>query len=202
MCRLFPERYRNGFKLTVHAEELDKPYHWRKPRRVFVNTVSDTFHPDVPDEINRRAFGVMRDCGQHDFQILTKRPERMREFARTTEWPRNVWAGTTIENNDYVFRADILRKVPASVRFISYEPALGPLPDLDLAGIDLVIMGGESGPGFRPMDPDWAREMRDRCVSEGVAFFLKQYAGLHPKTLGRELDGVMWDGMPSPRTGN
>ena len=136
------------------------------------------------------------------YLTLTKRPERMLEYAKSHPWPENVWAGVTIENNDYVHRADILRQIPAPVRFISAEPLLGPLPDLDLTGIDWLIVGGESGPGFRPMDPDWARDLRDRCIEENVAFFFKQYAGYQPKKLGRELDGRVWSEMPNGTESN
>lgn len=196
LMAIFPVRYRNGFKFTLQPQELGKPYHWRKARRVFVNTVSDSFHKDMPDEYLDRMFTVMRECWRHTFLLLTKRPERMLQYSKTADFPDNVWAGTTIEHNDYVERADLLREVPAAVRFISAEPLLGPLSDLDLTGIDWVIVGGESGKGFRPMDPDWARDLRDRCVAAGVAFYFKQWAGTKPKELGRELDGVIWDEMP------
>jgi protein gp37 len=197
-----PHKYHNGFTLTLQPEELKKPYRWHKPRLVFVCSMSDVFHEDVPDYYLRDVFGMMHECDRHTFQVLTKRPERMLQFSHTIEWPKNVWAGVTIERNDYVYRADLLHQIPASVRFISAEPLLGPLPDLDLTGIDQLIVGGESGPGWRPMDVEWARDLRDRCFAVGTAFHFKQFAGLHPKRRGRELDGVMWDGMPSPRTGN
>lgn len=191
-----PHKYANGFALTLHPDELGKPYGWRKPRRVFVCSMGDLFHVQVPDEFLRLVFDVMRDCERHTFQVLTKRPERMAEFARSIEWPSNVWAGVSIERNDYVGRADILRELPAPVRFISAEPLLGPLPDLDLTDIAQLIVGGESGPGWRPMDADWARDLRDRCTASGVSFFFKQWAALHPKKLGHELDGQVWQQMP------
>jgi protein gp37 len=191
-----PHKYGNGFALTLHPGELQRPYRWRKPRLVFVCSMSDVFHEDVPQDFLVDLFKVMRDTPKHTYQVLTKRPERMVEFAKSVAWPMNVWAGTTVERNDYVHRADALRKIPAQVRFISAEPLLGPLPDLDLSGIEKLIVGGESGPGRRPMEAEWVRELRDRCLDDGVAFHFKQWAGLHPKRLGRELDGVTWDEMP------
>lgn len=192
-----PVRYRNGFDLTLQPKDLDKPRHWRKPRLVFVCSMSDLFHEDVPDAYLHQVFDVMEECSQHTFQVLTKRPERMLSFSESISWPANVWAGTTIERNDYVSRADTLRQVPSAVRFISAEPLLGPLPDLDLTSIDQLIVGGESGRGWRPMEADWVRDLRDRCVTESVGFHFKQWAGLHPKKLGRDLDGRTWDEMPA-----
>lgn len=190
------DKYVNEASLTLHPQCLDEPRRWRKPRTVFVCSMADLFHEDVPFEFIRQVFKVMAECGQHTFQVLTKRPERMAEFAQTIEWPSNVWAGTSIEANAYVRRADALRQVPAQVRFISAEPLLAPLPDLELEGIHWVIVGGESGKGWRPLDPDWARDLRDQCVRGNVAFFFKQYAAFQPKKLGRELDGIVWDEMP------
>lgn len=194
--RMGKAKYADGFAVRTHPAALDEPLRVKKPCLFFVGSMGDNFHEEVPLTFLHEQFAVMRECPQHVFMMLTKRPARMLEFSESIGWPRNVWAGATIEHNDYVFRADILREVPAPVRFISYEPALGPLPDLDLRGIDLVIMGGESGPRFRPMDADWAREMRDRCIASGVAFHFKQWSGVRPKALGRELDGVVWDEMP------
>jgi protein gp37 len=160
--------------------------------------MGDLFHPDVPSAFIRQVFDVMRATPQHTYQVLTKRPERMALFAKTIEWPDNVWAGTTIEHNDYAGRADFLCQVPAPVRFVSAEPLLGDLIDLELDGIDWVIAGGESGPNWRPMELEWVRNLRDYCVSDCVAFFFKQYAGFQPKSLGRELDGQVWDQVPHP----
>ena len=199
-CERGVPKYANGFDLTMHWELLDEPLHHRKPQLVFVGSMCDIFHADVTDEFLVALFDVMRRTPQHTYQLLTKRPERMAEFAKTIEWPKNVWAGTTIEHNDYVNRADFLREIPAPVRFLSCEPLLGPLADLDLTGIDWVICGGESGEGWRPMDSDWARALRDRCVDAKVAFLFKQWAARFPKKLGRELDGVIWDEMPKPAT--
>jgi protein gp37 len=183
-----------GFGLTLHPDKLDQPLHWRKPRRVFVNSMSDVGHKAVPEEFIGSVFDVMGRCPQHSFQVLTKRPKRMSRVVRAYYDGRdplpNVWLGTSIENADYVQRADLLRDAPAAVRFISAEPLLGPLTGLDLAGIDWLIVGGESGRDYRPMDTDWARELRDRCQAEGVAFFMKQMSALHS---GAELEDLPAD---------
>lgn len=169
-------------------ERLELPLRWRRPRRVFVDSMSDLFHPGVPDEFVAAVFGVMVRARQHTFQVLTKRPRRMERFTRWTEDapPPNVWLGTSIEANRYVYRADWLRAASAAVRFVSLEPLLGPLPDLDLAGIDWVIVGGESGGGARPAHPAWVRDIRDRCLAEGTSFFFKQWGTWAPADgLGR-----------------
>jgi protein gp37 len=188
--RRFDEHGKMGVRL--HPDRLDKPLHWRKPRRVFVNSLSDLFHPDVPDRFISRVFQVMGSTQRHTYQVLTKRQQRMAQWMpanfvvdEAKGWPgyqRNVWLGTSIENDRYTFRADHLRATPAAVRFLSCEPLIGPLPSLDLTGIDWCIIGGESGPGARPMDPEWARDIVERCDTAGVAVFVKQ-AG---KVLGRE----------------
>jgi protein gp37 len=188
--------YANGFKLSLHESMLDQPLHWRKPRRVFVNSMSDLFHRDVPDEYILRVFGVMRRAAQHQFQVLTKRSERLAGIAGEIDWPKNVWMGVSVENADYTFRIDHLRETGAAVKFLSVEPLLGPLRALDLGGIDWVIVGGESGPGARPMSPGWVAEIRDQCVEAGVAFFFKQWGGVNKGRTGRELDGRTWDEMP------
>ncbi|MGO9248201.1 MAG: DUF5131 family protein, partial [Solirubrobacteraceae bacterium] len=172
---------------------------WHRPRVVFVNSMSDLFHEDIPDEFVADVFDVMVRAKQHTFQILTKRHERLAELAPQLPWPRNVWMGVTIENRRFVHRADSLREVPAAVRFISAEPLLGPLEGLDLDGIDWLIAGGESGPRHRRIDPGWATELRDRCLHEGVAFFFKQWGGQRPKSGGRELAGRQWNDMPKPK---
>jgi protein gp37 len=189
--------YVNCFKVTMHPDLLLTPGKWRKPRLVFACSMSDLFHEDVPDEFIKQVFQTMKAATGQTFQVLTKRPERMVQFSNTIEWPSNVWAGVTIEHNDYVGRADLLRQVRgARVLFISAEPLLGPLPDLDLAYIDQVIVGGESGQGWRPMEAEWALDLRDRCIGSGIAFFFKQWAAFHPKRLGRVLDGREWKQMP------
>jgi protein gp37 len=192
-----------GFALTLHPDRLDDPKRWRKPRMVFVNSMSDLFHKDVPSAFLERVWETMEACPRHTFQILTKRPKRLRNetlrmWQRYTEPLPNVWLGTSIESDDYVWRADYLRDAIAAVRFISAEPLLGPLPSLDLAGIDWLIVGGESGPEHRPIRAEWVRDLRDRCQENGVAFFFKQWGGRTPKAGGRTLDGHMWDEMPEP----
>jgi protein gp37 len=168
---------------------------------IFVNSMSDLFHEEIPFEFLREIFDVMVAAEQHTFQILTKRHERLMELAPLLPWPPNVWMGVTIENRRFVHRADALRSVESVVRFISAEPLLGPLEGLDLHGIDWVIAGGESGPRFRRVKSEWLRDLRDRCQAEGVAFFFKQWGGIRPKTGGRTLDGRTWDEMPrSPAT--
>ena len=190
-------RYRNGFDLTLQEDVVEQPLTWRRPRRVFVNSMSDLFHVDVPAAFIARVFATMVAAPQHSFQILTKRPERVVELAGELPWPTNVWMGTSIERQDYAWRSSMLRKVPARVRFLSVEPLLGPIPRLPLTGIDWVIVGGESGPGARRMDPEWARSIRDQCVSRAVPFFFKQWGGPNKKATGRELDGEFWDQYPA-----
>jgi protein gp37 len=190
--------YEQGFDLRLWPERLDVPLRWRRPRVVFVNSMSDLFHEDIPDDYVAEVFDVMVRAEQHTFQVLTKRHERLAELAPQLPWPRNVWMGVTIENRRFVHRADALREVPAAVRFISAEPLLGPLERLDLEGIDWLIAGGESGPRHRRIDAAWVTELRDRCQDEDVAFFFKQWGGHRPKTGGRELDGREWNEMPIP----
>jgi protein gp37 len=188
--------YEQGFDLRLWPERLTAPLRWTKPRRIFVNSMSDLFHEEIPDEFVRDVFAVMQEASWHQFQILTKRHERLAELAPRLPWADNVWMGVTIENNRWVRRADYLRSVPAVVRFISAEPLLGPLPDLDLTGIHWLIAGGESGPVRRAPNPEWFADLRDRCLAEGVAFFFKQWGGRSPKAGGRELDGRTWDEFP------
>jgi protein gp37 len=188
--------YEQGFDLRLWPERLDQPMRWKRSRMVFVNSMSDLFHERIPEEFIRDVFAIMQLADHHTFQILTKRHERLAELAPTLPWPDNVWMGVSIENRRFVHRADYLREVAAAVRFISAEPLLGPLEGLDLSGIHWLIAGGESGPGHRPMRIEWARELRNRCAHEGVAFFFKQWGGRHPKSGGRLLDGDTWDEMP------
>ena len=182
--------------VLLHPERLGTPLKWRRPRMIFVNSMSDLFHELVALEFIQDVFEVMREASQHTFQVLTKRHERLAAIAPLLDWPANVWMGVSIENNRWVSRADYLRRVPAAVRFISAEPLLGPLDDLELSGIDWLIAGGESGPRHRPVDPVWVLDLRDRCQDADVAFFLKQWGGRTPKAGGRELDGRTWDEMP------
>ena len=193
-----PANRADPFSPRFWEERLEMPRRWREPRRIFVNSMSDVFHAHFSIEQIRRVFAVMKSCSQHQFQLLTKRPERAARLCDQLEWPVNVWIGTSIEDMRVACRADSLRRVPAAVRFISAEPLLGPLDGLDLTGIHWVIGGGESGAGFRAVDPAWARGLRDHCVTAGVAFFWKQWGGLRPKSGGRELDGRAWDEYPVP----
>ena len=190
------ERYKNGFRLALHEDALAVPRTWRSPRLVFVNSMSDLFHERVPLPFIRRVFQVMTDCPRHTFQILTKRPQIAAEHASQLNWPRNVWLGTSIENATALVRIRHLRRIPAAIRFLSVEPLLEPIPSLPLTGIDWVIVGGESGPGCRPMEPWWVRDIRDRCVAHGVPFFFKQWGGVNKKKTGRELDGRFWNEIP------
>lgn len=188
--------YANGFEVICHPRTLDLPLTWSKPSDVFVNSMSDLFHEDVPIAFVQRVFGVMQQARRHRFQVLTKRSERLAELAAELPWPVNVWMGVSVENADYLHRLDHVRQVPAAVRFVSLEPLLGPVPDLDLTGIGWVIVGGESGPGARPMQPEWAAQVRDICLRQQVPFFFKQWGGVNKKRAGRLLDGRTWDGMP------
>jgi protein gp37 len=192
--------YEQGFDLKLWPKRLDQPLRWKRPRTIFVNSMSDLFHEEIPDEFVEKVFQVMGEADWHVFQILTKRHERLLELGRNLEWPPNVWMGVSIENRRFVHRADFLREVPAAVRFISAEPLLGPLGGLDLSGIDWLIAGGESGPGHRPVSEEWLFELRDRCLEDNVAFFFKQWGGARPKTGGRLLDGHTWDQMPVARS--
>lgn len=191
--------YANGFELTLHEHMLDAPLRWKKPRLVFVNSMSDLFHKDAPEEFILRVFEVMARASWHVFQVLTKRSDRLAQLSARIDWPDNVWMGVSVESADYAFRIDHLRQTQARLRFLSIEPLLGPIPDLALAGIDWVIVGGESGPGARPMAQQWARDIRDQCRTAGVPFFFKQWGGVNKKRTGRELDGRTWDEMPETR---
>jgi protein gp37 len=188
--------YARGFRVATHPEMLDLPLQWRRPQTVFVNSMSDLFHEDVPDRFVRRIFAVMNRARRHRFQALTKRAERMERLAAKLVWTDNIWMGVTVENASAVARIDALRRTPARVKFLSMEPLLGPIPDLDLSGIDWVIVGGESGPGARPMETDWVLDIRDRCAASRVPFFFKQWGGVRKKAAGRELDGRLWNQMP------
>ncbi len=190
-----------GFGLQVHHDALEIPHRWRTGRVIFVNSMSDLFHPGVPLDFIRKVFAVMADTAHHTYQILTKRSRRLALVADQLVWPSNVWMGVSIESSPYGFRIDHLRSVDAAVRFVSAEPLLGPLPDLDLSSIDWLIAGGESGPGARPMEQAWVRDLRDQCGAAGVAFFFKQWGGRTPKAGGRSLDGALHDEMPVARAG-
>ena len=200
----FAERFRgvpnhpfeHGFDLRLVPTALDLPRTWKRGRLVFVNSMSDLFHEDVPDEYIARVFDVMRACPQHRFQVLTKRHERLAELAPGLRWPTNVWMGVSVESARYFERIERLQAVPANVRFLSLEPLLGPMPALPLTGIDWVIVGGESGRRPRAVDPEWVREIRDQCRAARVPFFFKQWGGRNKKAAGRRLDGREWSQMP------
>lgn len=185
-----------GFALTLHEDTLAAPYGWRAPRLVFVDSMSDLFHPEVPLAFIQKVFAVMADTPRHTYQILTKRSKRLAALALDLDWPPNVWMGVSVENDRYTFRIDHLRSVDAAVRFVSAEPLLGPLPGLDLSLIHWLIAGGESGPNARPMEKAWVRGLRDQCREANVAFFFKQWGGRTPKAGGRELDGALHNEMP------
>jgi protein gp37 len=191
--------YQNGFELTLHPHVLELPLTWKKPRTIFVNSMSDLFHHDVPAEFVLQVFDTMRRAHWHTFQVLTKRSDRLLELDVQIEWPDNVWMGVSVENANYAFRADHLRQTHAQTKFLSVEPFLGPIPNLNLEEIDWVIVGGESGPGARPMKEEWVLEIRDRCREFGTAFFFKQWGGVNKKRTGRELDGRTWDELPPAR---
>lgn len=186
-----------GFAITLHEAALRQPYTWGGRRTVFVNSMSDLFHARVPLDFVRRVFDVIADTPQHTYQVLTKRSSRLPRLASKLDWPSNLWLGVSVEDDERLSRVDDLREVPAAVRFLSCEPLLGPLSNLSLEGIDWVITGGESGPHARPLDPDWVREIRDKCREAGVPFFHKQWGGRTPKAGGRELDGRTWSDMPT-----
>ena len=190
-------KYRNGFRTTIHPGTLGEPLRWRKPRVVFVNSMSDLFHREVPTAFIERVFAVMNRASRHTFQVLTKRPRRAVTLSRHLDWTPNIWLGTSIESEETLFRLPMLRETGARTKFLSLEPLLGPLPGLRLGGVDWVIAGGESGPGARPMEAAWVRDIRDRCRREGVPFFFKQWGGVFKKRTGRLLDGRTWDEMPA-----
>jgi len=190
-------KYANGFKLTLHEDVLEQPLGWKKPQMIFVNSMSDLFHEDVPLEFIHRVFDVMRRASWHTFQVLTKRSKRLRELNPEIDWPANVWMGVSVENQDYTFRIEHLRRTDAHVKFLSLEPLLGPLPRLNLRGIDWVIVGGESGPGARPMAEEWVIDIRNQCLAAHVPFFFKQWGGVRKKQAGRVLRERTWDQVPA-----
>ena len=190
------KNYVRGFELAIHRDALETPMRWRKPRTVFVNSMSDIFHEEVPPWFIDQTFDVMRQAYWHRFQILTKRSKRLLELSRTLPWSPNIWMGVSIESKRFEFRADHLRRTGAAIKFLSLEPLLGPVPELNLQGIDWVIVGGESGPRSRPLDPTWVIGIRDQCLKEAVPFFFKQWGGVNKRKAGRELENRTWDQMP------
>jgi protein gp37 len=188
--------YANGFELTLQDQMLELPLRWKRSKRIFVNSMSDMFHLDVPVEFIRRAFDVMRRANWHEYQVLTKRSERLLALDAQLEWQPQIWMGVSVESARFQHRIDHLRATSAHVKFLSLEPLLGPLANLDLRNIDWVIVGGESGPHARAMDASWVVDIRDQCHKAGVAFFFKQWGGVFKSRTGRELEGRTWDQMP------
>jgi protein gp37 len=194
--------YANGFELTLHEHTLDMPLRWKKPRLVFVNSMSDLFHEDAPDEFIQRVFDVMRRAPWHVFQVLTKRAERLARLSPKIDWPDNVWMGVSVERKDYTYRIDFLRRTGAKLRFLSLEPLLGPLHGLNLNSVQWVIVGGESGPGARPLEGTWVTDIRDQCLAAEVPFFFKQWGGVFKSRNGRTLEGRIWNDMPKVEQSN
>lgn len=188
--------YINGFKLATHEHLLRQPLKWKRPQMIFVNSMSDLFHQKVSIDFILKVFKIMEQAKQHKFQILTKRSSHLLELDETLFWPKNVWMGVSIESADYVFRLNDLRKTGAAIKFVSFEPLLGPIPNLDLSKIDWVIVGGESGPKARPMSPTWVRDIREQCKKTDTPFFFKQWGGINKKKAGRIFEGRTWDDMP------
>jgi len=188
--------YANGFKLTIHEHALKLPLKWKKPQTIFVNSMSDLFHKDVPEEFILKVFNVMNNAPWHTFQILTKRAERLAKVSDRLVWGKNIWMGVSVENADYIYRIDNLRKTKAKVKFISFEPLIDKIEMVNLQGVDWVIVGGESGPKARHMSPEWVTNLRDQCLAQKVPFFFKQWGGINKKKTGRLLDGRTWDEMP------
>lgn len=188
--------YAHGFRVTLHHHALEIPLRWKKPRTIFVNSMSDLFHKNISFDFISKVFDVMRRASHHRFQILTKRSGRLLKLSSKLIWPENVWMGVTVENADCRFRIDDLRQTPAVIKFISFEPLLDPIPNIDLEGIDWVIVGGESGPRARPMKPQWPIDIRDQCLDADVSFFFKQWGGINKKKTGRILDGCVWNQTP------
>lgn len=189
--------YRNGFEVALHEDALDLPLRWKRPQAIFVNSMSDLYHPNVPLRFIKKVFATMHEAHWHRYQILTKRAERLAEISGKLPWAPNIWQGVTVEHADYAHRIDLLRQTGAHIKFLSLEPLLGPMPKLKLRGIDWVIVGGESGPGARPMAAEWVTDIRDQCQKAGVAFHFKQWGGVFKKRNGRLLEGRTWDELPA-----
>ena len=190
------DSYRRGFEVSLHPEILAKPLSWKTPQTIFVNSMSDLFHEDIPDEFIASIFDVMKKASWHRFQILTKRSERLFEMNALLDWPENVWMGVTVERSDYAYRVDHLRQTNARIKFLSLEPLLGEINNIDLTNIDWVIVGGESGPNARPVAAEWIRDIRNQCIVAEVPFFFKQWGGVNKKKAGRLLDNRVWSQMP------
>lgn len=193
-------KYKNGFALTLHEDIVEQPLHWKKPRIIFTASMSDMFHEKIPVAFILKIFAVMRKANWHIFQILTKRSKRLLEINPKIPWAPHIWMGVTVESADYLWRIEHLRKTRAYTKFLCMEPLLGPIPDLNLQGIDWVILGGESGPGARPMKKEWVIQVRDRCIDAKVPFFFKQWGGVNKKKTGRLLEGKLWEQTPPAKT--
>ena len=194
------KNYQNGFDVTTHQHMLLSPFEWRTPKKIFVNSMSDLFHKEVPDEFIEKVFDVMQHADHHNYQVLTKRSQRLAALASQMALTENIWMGVSVETEDYLFRIDHLRETPAHIKFISFEPLLEPITDIDLTGIDWVIVGGESGPGARPILKEWVTGIRDKCLDFDVPFFFKQWGGVRKKKTGRLLDGRTWNQMPDRKS--
>jgi protein gp37 len=191
------EKYKNGFKLTCHYSDLQLPYTWKKPRMIFVNSMSDLFHEDMPFEFVKAVFNVMNNCPRHTFQVLTKRADILEKYYSLLDWTPNIWMGVTIENNRVIHRIDSLRKIPALIKFLSIEPLLTAMPNLNLFEIDWVIVGGESGPKCRPIKEDWVIDIKNQCREYGIPFFFKQWGGINKRISGKALQGKIYCEMPN-----
>ena len=190
------KNYIAGFELRLHPDLLLLPYTWKKPQSIFVNSMSDLFHSEVPDSFILKVFSVMRETYWHNYQILTKRSKRLLQLSSEIDWPQNVWAGVSVENQDYTYRIDYLKNTKAKVKFLSFEPLIGPVKELNLNNIDWVIVGGESGPRSRAIKESWVTDIRDQCMVSKVPFFFKQWGGVNKKKKGRELEGKYWNEIP------
>lgn len=188
--------YSNGFELTIHPQMLNLPLTWKKPQLVFVNSMSDLFHENVPDSYIHEVIDIMKAANWHQFQVLTKRAERLEKFSKSIVWPENTWVGVTVENDKHCNRIEILRRIKSTTKFISFEPLIGQINYRNFSAIDWVIVGGESGPKSRPIEESWVKELRDACENQGVPFFFKQWGGVRKKEAGRVLEGRTWDGLP------
>lgn len=197
LCSMGTEKYRNGFELTLHPLILNEPYTWKKARTVFVNSMSDLFHEDIPLEFIQSVFKVMNDTPRHTYQILTKRSEKLFEYSDKLHWSKNIWMGVTVESRKHVSRIEALRNCRANVKFLSIEPLLTAVPKLNLTGIDWVIVGGESGPGARQMSEKWVLDIKQMCTDQRVPFFFKQWGGKNKKKNGRVLQGRVWNEIPA-----
>ncbi len=194
------DKYKDGFKLRMHLDVLDEPYTWKTPRTVFVNSMSDLFHENLPLEYIQKVFRVMNENPIHTFQVLTKRADVLLEYSKHLNWSKNIWMGVTVENQENTYRIDRLRVIDANVKFLSIEPLIGKIENLNLRNIAWVIVGGESGPGARQMEKDWVIEIKEQCREQNTHFFFKQWGGINKKKAGRLLDGQTWDEMPLRRT--